>query len=193
MVRSSGHTPGAICFILLRTIRVGWLVFHFVLLRDDVKYFLVTEVGCACCSALPSFPLSLLHGETLVFKLWLISPCNNPKPVHTVVCVPVVRCILGGTPTGWAGGRRAHRKAQILKVLFVGRRKKVSGRRKTQSRSSVKSRSSGTGAKRRQSRVKKRKGRKSKVALEGSVPTVRVSSLVQPGGGMHRKSLLVLY
>lgn len=116
-----------------------------------------------------------------------------PKPVHTVVCVPVVWCILGGTPTGWAGGRRAHRKAQTLKVLFVGRRKKVSGRRKTQSRSSVKSRSSGTGSKRRQGRVKKRKGKKSKVALEGSVPTARVSSLVQLGGGMHRKSLLVLY
>lgn len=55
----------------------------------------------------------------------------------------------------------------------VGRRRKVSGRRKTQSRSSVKSRSSGTRSKKRQGRVRKRKGKKSKVASDGSAPVCR--------------------
>lgn len=103
VVRSSEHTPGAICFILLWTIRVGWLVFHFILLHNDVKYLLVIKVGCACFSALPSFPLSLLRGETLFFQLWLISPQAS---AHSCLCTS---CMvhpwgdahgLGGGPQG---------------------------------------------------------------------------------------------
>lgn len=60
-------------------------------------------------------------------------------------------------------------EAQTPRVLFAGRRKKASGRRKAQPRSSVKSRSSGARSKKRQGRVKKRKGNKSKVGSDGVV------------------------
>ncbi|XP_066894035.1 PHD and RING finger domain-containing protein 1 isoform X4 [Kogia breviceps] len=64
-----------------------------------------------------------------------------------------------------------------------GRRKKVSGRKKTQSRPSVKSRSSGTKSRKRQGRVKKRKEKKIKNEATARSRIARTLGLRRPAHG----------
>ncbi|XP_053779984.1 PHD and RING finger domain-containing protein 1 isoform X3 [Desmodus rotundus] len=63
------------------------------------------------------------------------------------------------------------------------RRKKVRGRKKTQSRLAVRSRSSGTRSKRRQGRVKKRKGKKTKGEVTARCRIARALGLRRPTRG----------
>lgn len=132
-----------------------------------LKSCMVLKVGsteqsvlAALCVATP--PSSL---ASRVFKLRFVYPLKSPSGyvVAPMLSPGGVRAL----PRGNAKG--AHSEAQTLSVLSVGRRKKVLGRKKTQSRPTVRSRSSGTRSKRRQGRVKKRKGKKIKVMLD-SVP-----------------------